>query len=133
MFNETLKRLEALEPLIEAVDREDITTLSEFLYDRIIHPDSYVVFLGETSSGKTSILNGFMERDILPVKAIPTTAAITELAITGEPSEDNYLAIFQDARCKKINKEEFLHLSEHPADDLNRLRLTIHSDRNDFS
>ena len=133
MFNETLKRLETLEPLIEAVDREDITTLSEFLYDRIIHPDSYVVFLGETSSGKTSILNGFIERDLLPVKAIPTTAAITELAITGEPSEDNYSAIFQDARCKKINKEEFLHLSEHPTDDLSRLRLTIHSDRDDFS
>jgi len=130
MFDDVLRKLEAIEPLIDAVNKEEITALSHFLYERIVHPDSYVVFLGETSSGKTSIINGFVKQDILPVKAIPTTAAITEIDVVDSSQDESYLAIFKDARVKLLNKEEFLRLCESPTPDLERLRLTIPSDEN---
>ena len=126
MFENVLAKLEALEPLISATKDDNIKALSSFLYERITHPDSYLVFLGETSCGKSSIINGFLNENILPVKASPSTAAITEIELSGEKKDDSYLAIYNNATAKKINKEQFLSLAENPDNSLNRLRLTRH-------
>ena len=126
MFENVLAKLEALEPLISATKDDNIKALSSFLYERITHPASYLVFLGETSCGKSSIINGFLNENILPVKASPSTAAITEIELSGEKKDDSYLAIYNNATAKKINKEQFLSLAENPDNSLNRLRLTRH-------
>ena len=93
MFEKVLAKLEALEPLIKATGDENIKALSSFLYERITHPDSYLVFLGETSSGKSSVINGLLNENIVPVKASPSTAAITEVEISAEKKDDSFLAI----------------------------------------
>lgn len=124
IFENVLAKLEALEPLINATGDEDIRALSSFLYERITHPDSYLVFLGETSSGKSSIINGLFGENILPVKASPSTATITEVELSSEKKDDCYLAIFNNATAKKISKEQFITYAENPEGLLNRLRLT---------
>lgn len=124
MFESVLAKLEALEPLINATKDDNIKALSSFLYERITHPDSYLVFLGETSCGKSSIINGFLNENILPVKASPNTAAITEVVLSAEKKDDSFLAIYNNATAKKINKEQFSVLAENPEESLNRLRLT---------
>lgn len=124
MFENVLAKLEALEPLIKVTGDEKLEALSTFLYERITHPDSYLVFLGETSSGKSSIINGFLRENILPVKASPSTAAITEVEISKEKRDDSFLAIYSNATAKRISKEQFLSYAEKPEKSLSRLRLT---------
>lgn len=118
-----LLKLETLMPLIEATGQEDIKIQSKFLRDRINHPDSYIVFLGETSSGKSSIINGLLGEDILPMKASPSTTAITEIEITDQIDKDEYYAINKNATMEIIGKTTFQELCEEPDDHLQRLRL----------
>lgn len=122
-FEQQLKTLEALEPLVDAVGDEKVSSMTTFLYDRISHPDSYLVFLGETSSGKSSIINGLLGEQLLPVKAMPTTAAITEIMIADEQGPDEYYAINNDVTMEVLDKAAFSRLSEHPDKRLSRLRL----------
>lgn len=44
MYEKVLAKLEALEPLVNATKDDNIKALSSFLYERITHPDSYLVF-----------------------------------------------------------------------------------------
>lgn len=123
MFEEQLKKLEALEPLIEATESKDLDVLSSFLYERISNPDSYVVFLGETSSGKSSIINGLLGESILPVKASPSTASITEIELSANAVSDEYVSIYGNATFKRIDKETFQKYCDHPEDGIKRIRL----------
>ena len=118
-----LSKLEILMPLIEATGQEDFKIQAKFLRDRINHPDSYIVFLGETSSGKSSIINGLLGEDLLPVKAYSSTAAITEIEITDQIDEDKYYAINKNATMEIIDRAIFQELCEDPDDQLQRLRL----------
>ena len=65
--------------LVNKIDNEDLKILSQFLGDRIANVDSYVMMLGETSSGKTSLINGLMRENNLIVSAAPSTGTITEI------------------------------------------------------
>lgn len=118
-----LSKLETLMPLIEATGQEDLKIQAKFLRDRINHPDSYIVLLGETSSGKSSIINGLLGEDLLPMKASPSTAAITEIEITDQIDKDEYYAINKNATMEIIDKATFQELCEEPDDQLQRLRL----------
>lgn len=129
MFEEQLKRLEALDPLIQATGDKEMEVLSSFLYERISNPDSYVVFLGETSSGKSSIINGLFGKVILPVKANPSTGCITEIELSPNVQQNEYWVIYNNATIKKIDFESFRHLCETPTENVNRLRLRYKWDK----
>lgn len=123
MFEKCLKKLEELEPLVDMTAQQDISAMASFLYERIKHHDSYLVFLGETSSGKSSLINGLLGTDILPMKAYPSTAAITEVELSSQTTDDMYYAINKNATIEKIDKSLFLELSEHPDENLKRLKV----------
>ena len=123
MIKDCLEKLESIEPLINIVNNEEITCMAKFLTDRIKHPDSYLVFLGETSSGKSTIINSLMNDTILPMRASPTTAAITEVELCDDINEDGYFAINKNATIENISKKTFLDLCENPDSNLKRLRL----------
>lgn len=123
MFEESLKKLEMLEYLVSMTGNSEIEAMSKFLYERIKHHDSYVVFLGETSSGKSSVINGLLQAPVLPMKANPSTAAITEIELCNNGSEDEYYAINKNATIEKIDHKLFFQLSEHPDDNLKRLKV----------
>lgn len=122
MFEKLINKLEILEPLVSMTDKPDVTNMAKFLYERISNHDSYLVFLGETSSGKSSIINGLLGEDILPMKANPSTAAITEVELKDE-GDTAYYAINKNATIEKIDKHLFLQLSEQPDDNLKRLKV----------
>lgn len=131
-FEEQLRRLESLEPLIDAVGDDNVSAMGSFLYDRISHPDSYLVFLGETSSGKSSIINGLLGEQLLPVKANPSTAAITEIMIAEENGPDEFYALNSNATMEVLDKQTFTALSEQPDKNLSRLRLKKWIGRHDL-
>ena len=79
MYKPLLEKLNTLEPLIETTGQSELMNKARFLYDRISFPESYITFLGETSCGKSSIINGLIGSTLLPAKPYPTTAVISEL------------------------------------------------------
>lgn len=101
----------------------EIEIMAKFLYERIKNHDSYVVFLGETSSGKSSVINGLLQAPILPMKANPSTAAITEIELSDSCSNEDFYAINKNATIEKIDHNLFLQLSEHPDNNLRRLKV----------
>ena len=107
MHTSLLNKLDILEPLIEASGKPQLMDKAKFLYDRISNPESYVVFLGETSSGKSSIINGLIGSHLLPVKASPSTAAISEIVFKHHLPSAEYYFISKDAKMKKISEMVF--------------------------
>lgn len=123
MFENSIKRLEMLEHLVSITENPEIEAMSKFLYERISHHDSYVVFLGETSSGKSSVINGLLRAPILPMKANPSTAAITEIELSSSCSSDEFYAINKNATIERVDHNLFFKLSENPDDNLKRLKV----------
>ncbi len=125
MYTSLLNTLDILEPLIEATGKPQLMEKAKFLYDRISNPESYVVFLGETSSGKSSIINGLIGSHLLPVKASPSTAAISEIVFKHNLQSAEYYSISKDAKIRKISETEFRSQCEAPASNLARLRAHV--------
>lgn len=123
MYENQLNKLRALQPLLEVVDSSEINALAKFLYDRICNPDSYLVFLGETSSGKSSIVNGLIGEHLLPESSIPTTAVITEVELCKDITENQYLVIDKDASYEHITVSNFKELCLNPTNKIARLKL----------
>ena len=59
MFDDLMNKLDKIEPLLEIVNDSSLTAGAHFLAERIENPNSYVTFLGETSSGKSTLINGY--------------------------------------------------------------------------
>ena len=128
---ELMERYEIVDSLIDEIDNKELKTLSKFLRARISTPDSYVMFLGETSSGKSSLINGLLGMPILPVSAIPTTGTITEVVLADK--ETSYYAINKDATMEVIDEKLFNTLVKKPDDQLERLRIqTRTNDKKNF-
>lgn len=125
MFTSLLNKLDILEPLIEATGKPQLMDKAKFLYDRISNPESYVVFLGETSSGKSSIINGLIGSHLLPVKASPSTAAISEIVFKHHLPSAEYFFISKEAKMRKISGTDFRAQCEAPASNLARLRAHV--------
>lgn len=124
MFKKQLEKLKALKPIIDATGSDEVLILTKFLYSRLKDPSSYVVFLGETSSGKSSIINGLLGENILPVSAAPSTASITEIELTTDLEQDEYIAITKDATVQRLQgKGDFEMLAKNPTADISRLKL----------
>ena len=127
MYTSLLDKMDILEPLIEATRKPQLMDKARFLYDRISNPESYVVLLGETSSGKSSIINGLIGTQLLPVKASPSTAAISEIVLRQASLEPQYFSISKDAKMRKISEQDFRAQCEMPDKDLARLRAQVHT------
>ena len=104
------------------INEEQLIILSKFLNERIYNPDSFVVLLGETSSGKSSLLNGLMEENILYVSSAPSTGTIIEIIFKNDSNNNSYYAINKDATMEIIDFETFINLSKKQDENLNRLR-----------
>ncbi|WP_028330988.1 dynamin family protein [Brachyspira alvinipulli] len=122
-MQELVKKMELVYSLCNNINDSRLIVLAKFLKNRIDNPDSFVVFLGETSSGKSSILNGLMQENILYVSSSPSTGSIIEILSDNEAKEKSYYAINKDATMEIIDKETFDELAKNPDKELERLRL----------
>lgn len=132
MFDECLRKLDSLDPLIEIVNDSEVTAMSQFLYDRVSNADSYLVFLGETSSGKSSLINGLVNQQVLPVAASPSTGSITEVELSTDVKGNEYFAINKDATIEQISEGTFRQLILKPDDKLSRTKITCRVEANPF-
>jgi GTPase SAR1 family protein len=127
MFEKVKHKFDAVNKLVQKTGEQKIIELSKFLKDRISHPDSFVAMLGETSSGKTTLLNGFLGGNYLYTSVQPSTGAIVELECTPEEVPHQYYAIFQNATAAKLSREDFIEYSKTPKDNIKRLWMKARS------
>ena len=133
MDNNIQNRYSLVNSLVEKINNEELKSLSTFLGDRIDNLDSYVMMLGETSCGKSSIINGLMGENNLFVSAAPSTGAITEVEFKKNISNKEYYAINKNATIEEINKDVFEELTKKPDEELKRLKLITKSPKYKFS
>ncbi|MEI0447724.1 dynamin family protein [Brachyspira intermedia] len=132
-MKELEKKMELVYSLCEDINNTKLIILAKFLKNRIDNPDSFVVFLGETSSGKSSILNGLMQENILYVSSSPSTGSIIEIVSNNENKEKSYYAVNKDATMEIIDKEIFDELAKNPDKELERLRVQTNIADYDFN
>lgn len=107
--------------LDEAGDGER-AALARLLFARVAMRQAYVTVAGETSSGKSTLVNGLFGRPLLPVGGGPTTATVTHVICQPEGPE-RYLAVFRDATQQELDWEGFVGLNATPPKDLLRLQV----------
>ena len=104
----------------------------DMLLYRLHTPQSYVALIGETSSGKSTLINSFLERKLLPAEAKPTTGTVVCVRY-GLKEEETYGAINRDATFEELDIEQFRELAKHPDADLLRLETDQPGKKTEFT
>lgn len=126
-MNNYIPQIEELCRIADEIGNETAVTAGKFLKQRVAQPDSYVVCLGESCSGKSTILNSLIGEELLPVSGVPSTAAITEICFENSIQEKEFYAINKNATMEVINQDTFQKLALKPDDELERLRAKVYS------
>lgn len=123
----TKKAADILCSIAIELNSQRLIELSKFLRQRISQPDSYVVVLGESCSGKSTIINSLIGQGILPVSSVPSTGAITEVFIDPDILNATYSVINRNATMEVLDYPTFCELSLKPDFNVQRLRATLRS------
>ncbi|RQS40475.1 dynamin family protein [Burkholderia sp. Bp8990] len=108
--------------LLEQGGDDARASVARLLLSRLTLPQAYVTVVGETSTGKSSLINALLGQDVLPASARPTTGVVTHVACRDEAAS-RYFAIYRDATQEAIDYERFRALSEMPDEDMLRLQV----------
>ena len=120
IFNNCIKRQEKIDSIVETLGIKDIMEKNSFVKERVVNPSHYVVMLGETSSGKSALINSILEKKVMIESVRPTTGVVAEVIVTDE--EDTWSKVGKDGNITEIDKEEFDKLVVKPTSDIHRLR-----------
>ena len=126
-----LELLDANFELMSGADDDNLMPALKMLGMHLENPRSYVMLAGETSSGKSTLVNSFLGRKFLPAGAKPTTGAVTWMEY-GLVEKERFLAINRDATYEEITYEQFRSLSEKPDKNLLRLKAEIPETKKGF-
>ncbi|MFR1381410.1 MAG: dynamin family protein [Clostridium neonatale] len=116
-----MNRQKRIDRVVRELGVDRIINKNILIKERVVNPSHYVVMLGETSSGKSTLINSLFENKVLIESVKPTTSVITEVAISNSCEEMCFL-INKDSTYRIIEKEEFDKLVVNPPENLHRLR-----------
>lgn len=119
------KNIDSLCSIAKRLGNSDLFQVALFLRQRIYQPDSYVVLLGESCSGKSTLINSIIGQGILPVSSVPSTGAITEVFIDEEVPEPAFVVINKNATMERLTFSNFCELAQHPDANVQRLRASL--------
>jgi len=80
---------------------------------RMNAPQFSVVVAGEFSRGKTTLINQLLERELLPVGDLPTTAMIAQITYKSEPEAER---LFSNGTRERVAFSELLHMKANEDD-----------------
>jgi len=121
IFKSCVDRQKRIDKVVNILGNDDIKAKNLLIKDRIINPAHYVVMLGETSSGKSALINSIFDNKILIESVKPTTGVVTEVVIDSE-AEDVFIAIKKDSSVEILDKDKFEALTTKPDEDLYKLK-----------
>lgn len=124
-----MSSMHALRSLVEVASRlgdEALVAGLRLLAQRVRSPSAYVVLVGETSTGKSTLINGLLGAELLPSAASPTTGTVTQV-LCRPLEEDRRLAVYRNATQEELSSDEFARWSAEPPAEL--LKLQLHTGR----
>lgn len=121
-----------IEKIVDQIQEQKFHVKFQFLNERISAPESFVVMLGETSSGKSTLINGLLKSDQLLKGADPTTGNVIEIMDDSDVESFAYSVINKNATEEKISKEQFRKLAKESDENLLRLRLYVNKFSNNI-
>ena len=121
IFKRCIDRQKRIDKVVSIIDNDDITSKNLLVKERIINPVHYVVMLGETSSGKSALINSIFDKKILVESVKPTTGVVTEIVIDSE-AEKAFIAIKKDSSVETLDRDKFETLTTKPDEDLYKLK-----------
>ncbi|MGN0144689.1 MAG: dynamin family protein [Clostridium sp.] len=122
IFNNCIRRQEKIDSIVNTLGIKDIMDKNSLIKERVVNPSHYVLMLGETSSGKSTLINSILEKKAMIESVRPTTGVVTEVVLANE--EESWCKIHKDGSINDVDKEEFNKLVVHPTSDIHRLRYT---------
>ncbi len=96
------------------------------LAQRISLPEAWITLVGETSTGKSTLINALLQDEVLPAGATPTSGTVVQI-LCREVEADRFLAICRNATQEDITPAQFRAFSQKPPADL--LRLQLHTSK----
>src|SRR5471030_827185 len=121
IFKSCVDRQKRIDKVVSILANDDITAKNLLVKDRIINPAHHIVMLGETSSGKSALINSIFNKKILVESVKPTTGIVTEVVIDSD-SEEYLMAINKDSSIQTLDKDKFYILTVKPDENINRLK-----------
>lgn len=121
IFKKCLDRQNRIDKVVSILDNSDISSKNLLIKNRIINPAHYIVMLGETSSGKSALINSIFNKKILIESVKPTTGVVTEVIID-KNHDETFVAVKNDFSMEILDNDKFDSLTVKPNDSLNRLR-----------
>ena len=131
-FKSCVDRQKRIDKVVNIIENEDITSKNLLVKDRIINPAHYVVMLGETSSGKSALINSIFDKRVLVESVKPTTGVVTEVVIDSD-SEESFIAINKDSSIEILDKDKFEVFTVKPNENLNRLKYVGNCKETNYS
>lgn len=131
IFDNCIKRQEKIDSIVETLGIKDIIDKNSLVKERVVNPSHYVVMLGETSSGKSALINSILEKKIMIESVRPTTGVVAEVVVSDE--EDIWSKVGKDGSITELEKDEFDKLVVNPTSDIHRLRYKGRSREDKFS
>lgn len=74
---------------------------------------------------KSTLLNSVVGEGILPVSAVPSTGAVTEVVLDSSVKKISYAVINRNATMELLDREQFCDLVLQPDSNVQRLRVTL--------
>lgn len=131
IFDNCIKRQEKIDSIVETLGIKDIIDKNSLVKERVVNPSHYVVMLGETSSGKSALINSILEKKIMIESVRPTTGVVAEVVVSDE--EDIWSKVGKDGSITELEKDEFDKFVINPTSDIHRLRYKGRSKEDKFA
>lgn len=131
IFDNCIKRQEKIDSIVKTLGIKDIIDKNSLVKERVVNPSHYVVMLGETSSGKSALINSILEKKIMIESVRPTTGVVAEVIVSDE--EDIWSKVGKDGSITELEKDEFDKLVVNPTSDIHRLRYKGRSKEDKFA
>jgi hypothetical protein len=105
---EILDFLDLLKGLAADLGCVEEVNASSRLHEKLKNDDWYLTLVGETSSGKSTMANSFMDDDLLPVTSSSTTGVVTLIKANEESAEDEFYPVDSQGQIgSEISRSEF--------------------------
>ncbi|MGI2329331.1 dynamin family protein [Planococcus sp. YIM B11945] len=120
-----LENMSSIKIFVDKLQSESFSAMFKLLQERVEYPESFVTMLGETSSGKSSLINGLLGQEVIYTSARPTTGTIVELYEYDIDEKITPYAIMRNAKLRKLSDAQFHEQCLLPNEDVLRLRLHV--------
>lgn len=106
--------------IAEKLGEQKLEDWARMVKNKIEMNECYIIVVGETSSGKSTLIDSLVNKNLIPVSVTPNTGQIIELSISNY-NKDQYFQVRSNDNLKEISLSEFKKLSS--SSDLNIIKL----------